>query len=326
LLCWSASDWQAIGRFRLNQAVKATTQGEILQLAAAKMSVLVVDITTDRLPPDHSDDETSSRGMRELIEDLSGIARINNGKLNQTFSNGLMCAFYSADDAVVAAATMHQVMDAHTPESWGVINSPGLRIRVDTGTVVRTKSQLFGDPVRSVILMQTIAKPYQTLISETTRSYLSDLQQCQTRFVGSLPDKKRKTLVNIYEYLGGIEAETVILERPNQFSSAAAMDITYGPIVLTINAQRPRITIGRMPTNSLVLNYPRVSRYHATLERRDGKMILRDNSINGTYVRISQLGTICLKCDEMQLYGQGIICPGRSAASSSPGAIHFATR
>jgi adenylate cyclase len=297
-----------------------------LQLAAAKMTVLVVDIAADGVPLNHSNADQSSRGIRDLLEDLSGIARINNGELNQTFGTGLMCAFYSADDAVVAAATMHQVMDAHAPESWEAINSPGLRIRVDTGTVVRTNSQLFGDPVRSVILMQAMARPYQTLISETTRSYLSDLQQHQTRFVGSLQDDKRRTRLNVYEYVGGMEADTVILEHPNQLASAAAMDLTYGPIVLTLNAQRPRITIGRMPTNNLVLNYPRVSRYHATIERRDGKMILRDDSVNGTYVRISQLGMICLKCDEMQLYGQGVICPGRAAASSSPGAIHFATR
>jgi adenylate cyclase len=306
--------------------MKATTRGKILQLAASKMSVLVVDIATNGIRLGHSSADKSNRGMQDLLEDLAGIARINNGKLSRTFRTGLMCAFDSADDAVLAAATMHQVLDAHAPESWEAMNSPGLRIRVDTGTMVRTKGQLFGDPIRSVILMRAMVKPYQTLISETTRSYLSDLQQCQTRFVGSLPDDKRKTRLNVYEYLGGMEADTVILEQPNKPASTATMDITYGPIVLTLNTQRPRVTIGRMPTNNLVLNYPRISRYHATIERRDGKMILRDDSINGTYVRISQLGMICLKRDEMQLYGQGIICPGRAAASSSPGAIHFATR
>lgn len=297
-----------------------------MQQAAAKMSVLVADIVTDKAPLGHFSANISNRIMGDLLKDLSGIVRINNGELNQTRSTGLMCSFTRADDAIVAAATMHQVMEAHPPENWEKFDSPGLCIRVDTGTVIKTGKKLFGDPVRLAVLMQVLAKPYKTLITETTRSNLSDLQQCQTRFVGSLPDDEQSAMLNVYEYVGGREAETLALEHPDQPSPAAAMDITYGPIVLTVNAQRPRITIGRMTTNNLVLNYPRVSRYHAAIELRNGKLFLLDDSVNGTYVRIGQLGPICLKCDEMQLYGQGIICPGRTAASSSPGAIHFAIR
>lgn len=297
-----------------------------MQQSAAKMSVLVADIVTDKAPQGHLGNSFSNRIVGDLLKDLSGIVRINNGELNQTRCAGLMCSFARADDAIVAAATMHQIMEAHPPENWENFDSPGLCIRVDTGTVIRTGNKLFGDPVRTALLMQVLATPYKTLISETTRSYLSDLQQCQTRFVGSLPDAERNAMLNVYEYVGGREADTLALEYPDQPLPAAAMDITYGPIVLTVNTQRPRITIGRMTTNHLVLNYPRVSRYHAAIELRDGKLFLLDDSVNGTYVRIGQLGTICLKCDEMQLYGQGIICPGRAAASSSPGAIHFTTR
>lgn len=297
-----------------------------MQQAAAKMSVLVADIATDATPIGHLSANQANGLLEVLLNDLAGIAKVNNGELNQTFSAGLMCAFNSAEDAVVAAATMHQIMETHPPADWEDFDAPGLRIRVDTGTVIRAGNQLFGDPVRSAILMQGLAKPYQTLISETTRSYLSDLQQCQTRFVGQMTDDERRAMLNVYEYMGGREADTLALEYTDHSLPAAAMDITYGPIIVTVNAHRPRITIGRMTTNNLVLNYPRVSRHHAVIELRDGKLFLRDDSVNGTYIRMGQLGTICLKRDEMQLYGQGIICPGRAASSSSPGAIHFATR
>ena len=297
-----------------------------MQQAAAKMSVLVADIVIDKAPHRHISANFSNRIMGNLLKDLSDIVRINNGDLNQTRCTGLTCSFARVDDALVAAATMHQIMEAHPFENWENFESPGLCIRVDTGTVIRTGNKLFGDPVRSAILMQVLAKPYKTLISETTRSYLSDLQQYQTQFVGSLPDAERSAVLKVYEYVGGRVADTLAVEYPDQPSPAAAMDITYGPIVLTVNAHRPRITIGRMTTNNLVLNYPRVSRYHAAIELRDGKLFLLDDSVNGTYIRIGQLNPICLKCDEMQLYGQGVICPGRAAASSSPGAIHFATR
>ncbi len=304
----------------------ATSSGGIMQQAAAKMSVLVVDIATDGAPLGLLRDDKKDCLPEDLLKILSGIARINNSELQQAFSTGFMCAFHSADDAVVAADTMHRIMEAYPPEDREDFDSPGLCIRVDTGTVISTGNQLFGEPVRAAILMQALAEPYQTLISETTRSYLSDLQQCQTRFVGSLPDDERRTALNVYEYLGGNVEDTLALEYPDQIPTATAMDITYGPIVLTVDAQRPRITIGRMTTNDLVLNYPRVSRNHAAIELRDGKLFLLDNSVNGTFVRIGQLCIIFLQRDEMQLYGQGIICPGRAAASSSPGAIHFSIR
>ncbi|MGD9189794.1 MAG: FHA domain-containing protein [Desulfobacteraceae bacterium] len=297
-----------------------------MQQATAKMSVLVADIVTDREPLGHISANISNGIMEDLLKDLSGIARINNGELNQIRSTGLMCSFTRAGDAIVAAATMHQIMETHPPENWVNFDSPGLCIRVDTGTVIKNGNKLFGDPVRAAILMQVLAKPHKTLISETTRRHLSDLQQFQTRFVGSLPDDERRAMLDVYEYVGGREEDTLVLDCPHQPSPVAAMDITHGPIVLTVNAQRPRITIGRMTTNHLVLNYPHVSRYHAAIELRNGKLFLLDDSVNGTYVHIGQLGPICLKCDEMQLYGQGIICPGRAATSSSPGAIHYVTR
>ncbi len=297
-----------------------------MQQAAAKMSVLVVDISTDRTPFDQLRDNQKNGLPEDLLKTLSGVARINNSEMQQTFGGGFLCAFNSADDAVVAADTMHRIMETQPPPYWEDVDAPGLSIRVDTGTVICSGNKLFGEPVRAAILMQALAEPYQTLISETTRRYLSEPQQGQTRFVGSLPDSERRTAFNVYEYLGGNVEDTLALEYPDQIPTVAAMDVTYGPIVLTVDAQRPRIAIGRMTTNNLVLNYPRVSRNHAAIEFREGKLFLIDNSANGTFVRIGQLCIIFLQRDEMQLYGQGIICPGRAAASSSPGAIHFSLR
>jgi len=65
---------------------------------------------------------------------------------------------------------------------------------------------------------------------------------------------------------------------------------------------------------------------HARIENRQGKFVLVDTSSNGTYVKIGDLDVICVKHDEIPLIGKGIICPGRNASSSSPGAIHFTPR
>lgn len=297
-----------------------------MQQAAVKLSVLVADIANNTISEAWLNTGNTKSFMVDLFKDLSGIARINNGELHQAWEAGFMCAFMAAQDAVVAAATMHRIMETRLPLSLEAIDATGLRIRIDTGTVIRAGSQLFGDPVRLAILMKSLARPCQTLISESTRRELSRLQQNQTRFVDSLRSNDSMSTVNIFEYMGNKEEDTLAVELPNRSPPASAMDITYGPIVLTVDALLPAVTFGRLATNHLVLNYPRVSRNHGRIEFRNGKLLLVDGSINGTYVRIGGLNIVCVKGDEMQLYGQGLICPGREAASSSPGAIHFITR
>lgn len=297
-----------------------------MQQAAVSLSVLVADIADPSTFYRHVTPQKAQVILQDLFKDLSGVARINNGELQKSFDVGLMCAFISANDAVVAAATMHQIIEARAPISRENFDVLGLRIRIDTGTVILKDNQLFGDVVRSAILMKTLALPHQTLISETTLNYLTGIHQCQTRFVGRLPANGNGLKLNIFEYLGDKVEDTLAVEYPNDTPPARTLDLTYGPRILTVDEGDPAITIGRLTTNSLVLNYPRVSRRHARIEVRQGKIILIDDSVNGTFVQVGGLSMVCLKKDEMQLYGKGMICPGREAASSSPGAIYFAAR
>jgi pSer/pThr/pTyr-binding forkhead associated (FHA) protein len=52
-----------------------------------------------------------------------------------------------------------------------------------------------------------------------------------------------------------------------------------------------RVTIGREPDNDVALDDPRVSRYHAVVERRDMVCTVRDlNSSNGTWVGTARIG------------------------------------
>jgi hypothetical protein len=43
-------------------------------------------------------------------------------------------------------------------------------------------------------------------------------------------------------------------------------------------------------------------------------------------VKTGNLDAVCIKKDEIQLIGYGVISPGRQATSSSPGAIHYYLR
>ena len=298
-----------------------------MQESTLNRSVLFADIAGSSRLYEVLGDDRARRLIMTLLSDVSDVARKHNGESLRTYGDEMMCAFVSADDAVVAAATMHQVMDARQPVRRGQIESIGLYIRIDTGTVIRVGNKIFGDAVNSAAKMKTLAKPGQTLISETTLIYLSEENKQLTRFIGKLPIKGKTGTFDIFEYIHEEEDATLVMEFPAQVkTSHEVLDLAYGDSQLTVSEKVPTVSIGRLPANDLVLKYAGVSRMHAKIEYRRGKFVLVDASSNGTYIHMENRDTVYLKHDELQLYGNGIICPGRTATPNSPGAIHFAIR
>ena len=298
-----------------------------MQETTLNRSILFADIAGSSRIYERLGDDHARRLIMELLSDLSDVARKYGGEFLRTYGDELMCAFRSADEAVEAAAGMHQVTEARPATKWKPIDSIGLYIRIDTGTVIQVGNKLFGDAVNSAAKMKTLAKPYQTLLSETTRNYLSEAHRQLTRFVGKLPIKGKSGTHDIFEYIHEEEEATLVMEHPSEtLLSLAVLEIQCGQTKLIVDENHPTLTIGRLPANDLVLRYAGISRMHAKIEHRKGKFMLVDASSNGTYVHIEGQEVTYLKHDELQLYGEGIICPGRSATAHSPGAIHYCIR
>ncbi len=295
-----------------------------MQETTLSRSILFADIAGSSKIYEILGDDQARRLIMDLLNDLSEVSRKYNGEFLRTYGDEMMCAFRSADDAVEAAASMHQIVEARPPVKWGTIESIGLYIRIDTGTVIQVGNKLFGDAVNSAAKMKTLAKPYQTLLSENTLNYLSEEHKHLTRYVGKLPIKGKAGTHDIFEYIHEEEEATLVMERPSEDDVALAiLKVECGDTVMTVDESRPTLTIGRLPANDLVLRYAGISRMHAKIEHRRGKFVLLDASSNGTYVHISGQEVVYIKHDELQLHGEGIICPGRSATPQSPGAIHY---
>jgi adenylate cyclase len=267
------------------------------------------------------------RGMiGELFCDLSGIARHLGGKTAPADEDKLMLSFSSADDAVAAAVMMHQFVATRFQPMLSEATCLGLEIRIGTGTVLREDNRLTGDAVQWALNTAAACSPHRTLLSDTTFQYLSMENKKRANLLGSRAAAGRRKMQGVYEFVGDDAGITLARELVHGPTDMEALDIVHGPAVLTIDADRPVISIGRLAENDLILSYPRVSRKHARIENRQGKFILVDTSTNGTYVKIGDLNTIHVLRDEIPLIGKGTISPGRNAASSSPGAIHFTIR
>ncbi len=294
--------------------------------ATATLSILVAKVIGRSKLCSLLGDDAARCAMRALILDLIGVARNANGESIRNTDDKLVCAFVAADDAVVAAARMHQFMGSRPELMWNEHHSLGLDIRIGTGTVLREGNWLSGETVNWAMNLNTMTKPYHTLVSDTTVQYLSRIHKNQTRLVGQRPAAGHSGMQSVFEYIGYEEDITLAMECQPASKKPELLDVIHGPMIVTLGAAHPVIAIGRSAENDLVLKYPRVSRKHARIENRQGKFVLVDTSSNGTFVKIGELDAICIKHDEIPLIGWGIICPGREASSSSPGAIHFTPR
>jgi adenylate cyclase len=292
----------------------------------ATLSVLVAKVVDhSRLCRDLGRDR-ARLVIGELFCDLAGVARSTNGETLQATEDRMISVFMSADDAVAAAATMHRLAGARPQTVGHERQSLGLDIRIATGTVLREGGRLFGEAVNWAMDLETGLGPHRTLISETTVQYLSREKKNLACLSDRRPCAGGRGMQKAYEYTGDEEDITWAVECQPTPPSLEELDIILGPVVMTMGEACPLVTIGRLPENDLFLKYPRVSRKHARIEKRPGKFVLVDTSFNGTYVQIGNLDIICVKHAEIALIGNGIICPGRKASSSSPGAIHFALR
>lgn len=82
-------------------------------------------------------------------------------------------------------------------------------------------------------------------------------------------------------------------------------------------------TLGRVSDCDLRMRRERVSRFHASIEFKDGEYQLIDDSSNGTYVRFLDGRRANLHKSSLLLHGSGSIALGDEAAEDDPDLIHF---
>jgi len=101
------------------------------------------------------------------------------------------------------------------------------------------------------------------------------------------------------------------------------MMVKYHNIMIHINEERKKISMGRLKKNDIAIVKNHVSRLHTTIKYESGKYVLTDKSKNGTYVLIKGRKGIFVKQKTLLLSSSGIIGLGGVVTYKSSEAIHF---
>jgi adenylate cyclase len=268
-------------------------------------------------------DETASLFVTRLVGALSQVFEQHRGRVVKVLGDGLFVVFSEEGDALAACISIQKRFLEKPIYAGGSGTPVQMQMGIDSGEVVEIDGDCFGDTVNSAARLADLAGASQILTTENVWSALGPLQQASLRSLGPMHLRGRAEASHVYrvEWQASREEDATMMGRLAATSSAQqVLTLAVGEQVVQIDdTQSQPIAIGRGAAAWLVLNDPRVSRMHATLEWRGGQFVLGDTSSYGTWVYFgNQREAMVLRRTECYLVGSGQISAGGERGEGSP--------
>lgn len=101
------------------------------------------------------------------------------------------------------------------------------------------------------------------------------------------------------------------------------LTLHHGQHEVTLTEGCEDLRLGRDARCELVVGSDMASRFHAVIESRSGRFVLRDQSTNGTWVRMQGSPVVTLQREELPLLGEGVISLGAAIGGDAVHLIRF---
>ncbi|MGH8288725.1 MAG: adenylate/guanylate cyclase domain-containing protein [Steroidobacteraceae bacterium] len=262
------------------------------------------------------------------IDVMRGATEQRHGTVIKTMGDEVMASFPSADEALNAAAQMQQQISTHA--QLKVDGQPvAIRIGCHFGPVVLESRDVFGSTVHTANRMTSQAKAGQIITTAATIEHLSPEWRAACRLIDTAPIKVKGqgNEVPLYEVLWQTEDVTSMvpgLALKARQASAVRLRLWWLDREVVVDDHHPSATIGRAEDNDLVVKGNLISRLHARVELTRNKLVLIDQSTNGTFVQALGGEESFVRRDSLQLKGEGMIGLGRLPEPDSAQTIRFA--
>lgn len=257
------------------------------------------------------------------VEIMRTATELNHGTVIKTIGDEIMATFPTANDALNAASRMQH--DIRTHAELKVEGQPiAMRIGGHFGPVVLENRDIFGAAVHTANRMTSQAKAGQIMVTSAIVERLAPEWRSAVRQIDVATLKGKTSEDELYEVLWQKEDATSMLPaialgaavaREKQKARRVRVRFQGGEIVL--DETRTAITIGRAEENDIVIKGNLISRLHAKIELNRNKILLIDQSTNGTFVTTKEGEEAFVRRDSMQLKGEGLIGFGRVPEQNS---------
>jgi len=175
--------------------------------------------------------------------------------------------------------------------------------------------------------MAAIAQGGQIIASEDVVKRFTDPFKDLARRFDRVKVKGKQEPIVVYDLLWQPALVTEILPSASHADAPlTGLSLSYEGQDRRLDPGRGAFSIGRAPSNDLVVMSGSVSRKHATVELGRDRFVLLDTSTNGTYVETQDGETVFLRREAFPLWGRGRIALGAPAVEGLAHLIEFECR
>jgi len=289
-----------------------------------KLSVLFADICGSTALYDNLGDNLARRLIAQCVATMSGEISAYQGTLIKTIGDEIMCTFPSAEAALHAACAMQRAVGSGTYEG----NHPmHIRVGFNYGEVILESGDVFGDTVNVAARVAAITRAGQIMTTNAVVDALPPDLREKTRQIMRAEFKGKQEQLDISIVIWEMDdmlstrIGTPAFRKPSD--TIDEMSLHYRGQSLKINKERRSVVLGRGDTCDVLVQNGFASRQHVRIEWRFGKLIIADQSTNGTYVRFSDGNVVRLAREEMILRGSGSISLGQPYSENPHELVEF---
>ncbi len=273
-----------------------------------KEVILFADIVGSTSLYERLGNEEAKRICDRVLDHISDITEAHGGEVVKYIGDEMMARFPDPDEACTAAVEMQE---ATANERMGL--GAKIKIGMDYGPVIDSGDDVFGNTVNVAARMASASKAGQIITTQDLLDVLSPENAEMGQVFDRAPVRGKAEPINLVTMVWEDDVTTIgdidKMMQP-EASPDEKLELTVGEDQYVVSPIGSFI-IGRGMNCDLAM--PQVnlaSRQHAIIQFKRGKFVLEDQSTNGTYVRTADGNLVYLRREEMQLWGDGVICIG----------------
>jgi adenylate cyclase len=287
-----------------------------------EVAILLADISGSTPLYEAIGDAAAARQIVACRDKLRSISAQRGGTFIQSRGDDVLCTFAEPSSALRAA---REVL-ARSPASQLAIHG-GMHV----GPVVHAHGDIFGDAVNLTARLAALAKPGEILASKDFVDRVPPAERSNLQVLDTRIFKGKSTPTEIYLLVSEDSAvrTEVVFGRGSghtrtKFQLVAGVSVTLRYADCSHPCQEQvSLSIGRSAECDLVIERSWVSRQHAVITVRGGKVELEDRSSLGTYVSPRGGNEFFIRRETVVLTGSGTISPARRPTDANAEVIHY---
>ena len=291
--------------------------------AEIEAAVLLADITGSTPLYREVGDAEAARRVGLCLDRLRTIVSQEGGRSVRTKGDDVLCLF---DDPMGAFRAVRAMLLQTGSDNLGI--HAGLHF----GPLVQARDDIFGDTVNMTARLAALANPGEALISRSVVGRLPQNDTVALRLLDHITFKGSHAPTEVFSLQVDDAGERTkaafghgsghTRTKHQRIVPNVTLTLRHGDHAITCH-ENQSLTFGRASDCDILIPRPWISRQHATIAIRRGKVQIDDRSSSGTYVVMRDGYEFFMRRESVLLTGSGIISPVLRPSDVKAEPIHY---